>query len=50
MGKHYDKDEEDDERKRLGDVQVRPDTWVSPKNPQGRHGEPEPDEPHKGQE
>ncbi|MGH3771872.1 MAG: hypothetical protein ACRDRW_10820 [Pseudonocardiaceae bacterium] len=50
MGKHYDKDGEEGDRRRLGDGQVPPDTWVSLEDPQGRHSEPEPDEPQEGEE
>jgi hypothetical protein len=34
----------EEERKRQGDGQVPPDTWVSPKDPRGKHGTSEPDE------
>jgi hypothetical protein len=44
VGKHYDKNKEEEERKRQGDGQVPPDTWVSPKDPRGKHGTSEPEE------
>jgi len=43
VGKHYDKSKEEEERKRQGDGQVPPDTWVSPKDPRGKHGTSEPE-------
>jgi hypothetical protein len=47
MGKHYDREKEEEERRRQGDGQVPPGTWISPKEPRGKHSTPEPDEPEK---
>ncbi|MGH3846871.1 MAG: hypothetical protein ACRDR6_29740 [Pseudonocardiaceae bacterium] len=44
MGKHDDKDKEEDERKQQGNGQVSADTRISPKDPEGKHSEPEDDE------
>lgn len=44
MGKHHDKDAEEDERKRQGDGQVPAGTGVSPKEPRGKHSAPDPEE------
>lgn len=40
MGKHHDKDKEEDERRQQGNGRVPPDTWVSRKDPEGRHSAP----------
>lgn len=50
VGKHHDKDKEEDERKRQSNGQVPADTWVSPKDPPGRHSAPEPNEPEEDEE
>jgi hypothetical protein len=44
VGKHDDKDKEEDERKQQGNGQVSADTRISPKDPEGKHSEPEDDE------
>jgi len=47
VGKHDDKNKEEDERKQQGNGQVPADTRISPKDPQGRHGASEPEDDEK---
>jgi hypothetical protein len=50
VGKHYDKNKEEDEKKWRDNGQVSPGTVVSPKEPRGKHSAPELDEPEKDEE
>jgi hypothetical protein len=45
VGKHHDKDKEEDERRQQGNGRVPPGTVVSPKDPQGKHSAPEAEDP-----
>lgn len=50
MGKHYDKDKEEAERKQQSNGKIPPGIRVSPKDPQSKHSAPEPDEPEEDEE
>ena len=44
MGKHEDRNKDEQERKQQSNGQVLPGTRISPKDPQGKHSAPEPEE------
>lgn len=47
MGKHDDKNKDEQERKQQSNGQVSPGTRISPKEPEGKHSKPEPEEDEK---
>jgi hypothetical protein len=47
VGKHDDRNKDEEERKQQSNGQVPPGTRISPKDPKGKHSVPEADEDEK---